>query len=293
MRPSLVRHVGGNLVGYLALFVALGGVGVAASALPRNSVGRLQLRPNAVDSSKVANGSLRRADFAAGALVTGPQGPQGAQGAAGPRGPQGARGPQGPAGPAGTSTAGGPPSGLAGGALTGSYPEPKIASNAITGAQVIDNSLTGADINESTFGQVPFALSALFGGLGRRSGSTSCDPESATFLTCAAVSLTLPTRTRVLLIGQVRAVPEVGADKGEGTCRLGTSVTGGLADTQTVLTVLRRGADFASDHGTLVGVTSPLGPGLVSFGIDCNQNPHYGAVQYSNAGIAAVAISPS
>jgi hypothetical protein len=39
MCHRVVRHVRGNAVGYVALFVALGGTGVAATRLPANSVG--------------------------------------------------------------------------------------------------------------------------------------------------------------------------------------------------------------------------------------------------------------
>ena len=100
-----------NVISSLALFVALGGVSWAAATLPANSVGKRQLRDNAVTGEKVANGSLRAADFTRGALPAGPQGPAGpagASGAAGPQGERGApgakgdkgdRGEQGPAGP--------------------------------------------------------------------------------------------------------------------------------------------------------------------------------------------------
>jgi collagen triple helix repeat protein len=91
----------------LALVVALGGTGYAAVVLPAGSVGTAQLKKDAVVSSKVKNGSLRAADFAAGALPAGPQGPAGpagrggAAGVQGPAGATGAAGPQGPAGPPG------------------------------------------------------------------------------------------------------------------------------------------------------------------------------------------------
>ena len=68
------------VVACVALAVALGGVGYAAITLPANSVGTLQLKANAVNSSKVLNGSLLNADFKAGQAPTGPTGPAGAKG---------------------------------------------------------------------------------------------------------------------------------------------------------------------------------------------------------------------
>jgi hypothetical protein len=100
-----------NVTSSLALFIALGGVSWAAATLPANSVGKRQLKDNAVTGEKVANRSLRAGDFARGALPTGPQGPAGPAGAAGPQGERGEpgakgdkgdkgdRGEQGPAGP--------------------------------------------------------------------------------------------------------------------------------------------------------------------------------------------------
>jgi hypothetical protein len=88
------------IVACLALAVALGGTGIAAveAVLPRNSVGTVQLKNNAVTSAKVQNGSLKRADFSRGVLTPGPQG---AQGPAGPAGPQGVKGDKGDKGDSG------------------------------------------------------------------------------------------------------------------------------------------------------------------------------------------------
>jgi len=79
-----------------ALAVALGGVGYAATIVPRNSIGVLQLKPNSVNSSKVVNGSLLRADFRSGQIPRGPMGPAGPAGPGGPAGPAGSAGPAGP-----------------------------------------------------------------------------------------------------------------------------------------------------------------------------------------------------
>jgi hypothetical protein len=45
----------------------------------------------------------------------------------------------------------------AGGDLTGSYPSPTVAANAVGSGEVTNDALTGTDINESTLGVVPNA----------------------------------------------------------------------------------------------------------------------------------------
>ena len=89
-----LRPTPSMVIACAALLVALAGTSVAAVSIviPRNSVGSLQLRPNAVNSSKVLNGSLLKADFRAGQIPAGPAGPQGPAGPAGPAGATGAAG---------------------------------------------------------------------------------------------------------------------------------------------------------------------------------------------------------
>jgi hypothetical protein len=100
-RPSTVLAL-------VALAVALGGTGYAATLLPAGSVGTAQLKNGAVISSKVKDGSLRAADFAPGELPAGAQGPQGPAGSAGPQGSAGPAGQQGPKGDSGASGSQGP-----------------------------------------------------------------------------------------------------------------------------------------------------------------------------------------
>ena len=102
-------------VAVLALFVALGGTGYAALALPRHSVGpralknhavlRSKLHRGAVTSPKVRDGSLLARDFAAGQLPRGPRGEHGSRGERGPRGDRGPAGAKGAAGARGPSDA--------------------------------------------------------------------------------------------------------------------------------------------------------------------------------------------
>lgn len=90
-----------NVVSSLALFVALGGTGYAAVALPNNSVGTSQLKKSAVTSAKIRDRSLKAVDFAAGQIPAGPAGAKGATGDKGGTGTVGPAGPTGLTGPAG------------------------------------------------------------------------------------------------------------------------------------------------------------------------------------------------
>ena len=101
-------HLRSNAVAYLALGVALGGTSYAATALPRNSVGVIQLKKNAVTSVKVKDGTLLGKDFKSGQLPAGGSGAAGAAGGRGPVGPQGPAGTPGPTGAAGETGGRGP-----------------------------------------------------------------------------------------------------------------------------------------------------------------------------------------
>ena len=88
------RPAPATVISLVALFVALGGTGYAALAIPRNSVG----------SAQVINHSLRTTDLSRTAVdaLKGSHGPEGPAGSQGPEGPEG---PRGAAGAAGTARA--------------------------------------------------------------------------------------------------------------------------------------------------------------------------------------------
>jgi hypothetical protein len=85
------------VVSVIALSVALGGTGYAAIVLPANSVGKEQIKKNAVTAAKVKNRSLLAVDFKAGQLPAGPTG------ATGPKGEKGEKGEKGDPGTVDTS----------------------------------------------------------------------------------------------------------------------------------------------------------------------------------------------
>ena len=90
----VLTHARHNAVGYVALFLALGGTSYAATSLAANSVGTTQLKSNAVTGAKIKAGTIQASDLAKSAKTAG---------ATGPAGPAGATGPAGPAGPAGAA----------------------------------------------------------------------------------------------------------------------------------------------------------------------------------------------
>jgi hypothetical protein len=78
-----------NVIASLALFIALGGSSYAAFKLPRNTVGNVQLKSNAVTSAKVRDGALKKVDFASGQLPKGDKGDKGDPGTPGTPGATG------------------------------------------------------------------------------------------------------------------------------------------------------------------------------------------------------------
>jgi hypothetical protein len=120
MRNRIVGHFRGNVVGYLALFAALGGTSYAAvklapgsvttSALAKGAVTHSKLAANSVGANNLAQRSVSAANFKPGALVSAlkavshQNGANGLHGVAGLNGAVGATGATGPAGANGSAS---------------------------------------------------------------------------------------------------------------------------------------------------------------------------------------------
>lgn len=147
------------VVAFIALFVALGGTTYAAvqingSQIVDGTIATAKLRNGAVSTSKLRNGAVSTPKLRNGAVTAGklapslrrrvltgaPAGAPGAKGETGPQGPAGARGETGPQGPAGSDAT---VAGIAaGGALTGNYPDPGIAPEAVDTAALAPGAVT-------------------------------------------------------------------------------------------------------------------------------------------------------
>jgi hypothetical protein len=179
----------------------------------------------------------------------------------------------------------------------GGLTHPDLNPGSVRSSEVLDNALTGADINEGSLGTV---TSSVLGGVGRsglrqngQPGPGGCDPETGGgFINCdIGARLNLPRPARVLVIGSVIAVPDAGSGgRGAGDCELGT--TSGAIPGSRVQAVVddTSGGLRETEPLTIAGVTGVFPAGQQhAFGIDCSE--FIDGIQFLEAQVTAVALS--
>jgi hypothetical protein len=167
------------VVACIALTVALGGTSYAAITLPKNSVGTTQLKKNAVTGPKLKANAVTGPKLKANA-VTGPK--LSANAVTSPKvandsltGQDLNEATLGTV-PSATTAGTAAPSGAASGDLTGTYPGPAIAADAVTSAKVVD-AAQSTGLRKADIGVI--------------STTVSFDPPSIPAETCSSDSATV------------------------------------------------------------------------------------------------------
>jgi hypothetical protein len=219
MLRRISRHISNNVVGYVALFAALGGTSyaavsltpgsVTARALASGSVTHTKLAAKSVTGDDIRDGTIKQGDLApamAKALgkvgATGATGANGSRGGSGSSGSTGKTGPAGPAGPAGAAGANGNASIVARARGTGAVSAPHGASTNVPIGSATWTQATGEMdlITGSVTIAVPSSCTGSFG----NSVIVSVDGTPATF----AVAPTSPASTTITMPVNVTSVME-------------------------------------------------------------------------------------
>jgi hypothetical protein len=205
LRRFVPRPTYANVIATIALFVALGGVAVAAG-LPRNSVGSNQIKPGAVTAAKIRRQAITAGKIKAGAVTPGKLGANAVL--------------PGNLGDGVIST-----SKIAAGAViastikngvitnnklaNGSVNSAKLADNAVTAGKIANGSVTAAKLNFQTSapGNVaPLAAGQTLRGVFDVGGTAGAEAATVPEIAKAAVSyyspLATPPTVNVLLPGQ-------------------------------------------------------------------------------------------
>jgi hypothetical protein len=157
-----------------------------------------------------------------------------------------------------------------------------VADNAVNGADVVNGSMAGADI----------APSALPKG---RKITSSCDPNTTTFVDCGTLTVNLPRPgLRVLIVASAmwRSNENFGDAGGWGTCRIG--VNGAPFGPNASPGELSANTGLQAQKSlTLTNVTDPnLGAGNHTFGLACNQRFSDQDIVFTQTYVSVVVLGP-